>query len=223
MRAPCRCGEDGDEDEEKEEEREEEEPQIFPTHNNMTTRDHAPMVESCSLLFPLVVVVAIPAAALSQWQPRFKPNILQAFRRVFFRTLPRGYQRQLQAPRRLRVSHQVWGGTRENGFVSRTLNESKWNGEKRVIVVIVVIIIMSSSSVMFVGTAAVDGHITKRDVKVSVSNFKGCGEGGSFEVEQWTLAGVDHFMEEETSRAMFSAAVKWLMSKTREIAGESPS
>ena len=50
---------------------------------------------------------------------------------------------------------------------------------------------------------------------MSVSRFDGCGEGGNYEVEQWTLHGVDHFLEEDTSKAMFAAAVKWLMPKSR--------
>ena len=70
---------------------------------------------------------------------------------------------------------------------------------------------------MTTGGAPTSGSPTS-DVSVLVSTFEGCGEGGKFEVEQWTLAGVDHFMEEETSRAMFSAVVKWLMPKTRGIA-----
>lgn len=53
------------------------------------------------------------------------------------------------------------------------------------------------------------------DVDVSVTTFTGCGEDRTMEVEQWTLDGVDHFLEEPTSRAMFSAAVRWLMGKTR--------
>jgi hypothetical protein len=29
-------------------------------------------------------------------------------------------------------------------------------------------------------------------------------------VERWTLRGVDHFWEEETGRAMFAEATRWL-------------
>lgn len=67
---------------------------------------------------------------------------------------------------------------------------------------------------------AADGSPTG-DVAVSVSTFGNCGAGGKFEVEQWTLAGVDHFLEEPTSRSMFSAAVQWLLSKTRPAANKS--
>jgi hypothetical protein len=50
---------------------------------------------------------------------------------------------------------------------------------------------------------------------VSVTKFEGCGADGAYVVEQWTLAGVDHFMQEKTSRGMFKAVVQWLTSKRR--------
>ena len=40
-------------------------------------------------------------------------------------------------------------------------------------------------------------------------------------MEQWTLPGVDHFMETPTSYAVFDAALEWLMSKNRRN-GQSP-
>jgi len=55
----------------------------------------------------------------------------------------------------------------------------------------------------------------RRDVDVSVTKFEGCGADGAYVVEQWTLAGVDHFMQEKTSRGMFKAVVQWLTSKRR--------
>lgn len=46
-------------------------------------------------------------------------------------------------------------------------------------------------------------------VAVDVRRRRGCGAGGGA-VERWTLRGVDHFWEEETGRAMFAEATKWL-------------
>ena len=46
-------------------------------------------------------------------------------------------------------------------------------------------------------------------VAVDVRRRQGCGAGGGA-VERWTLRGVDHFWEEETGRAMFAEATKWL-------------
>jgi poly(3-hydroxybutyrate) depolymerase len=46
-------------------------------------------------------------------------------------------------------------------------------------------------------------------VAVDVRRRNGCGAGGGT-VERWTLRGVDHFWEEETGRAMFEQATKWL-------------
>jgi poly(3-hydroxybutyrate) depolymerase len=48
-------------------------------------------------------------------------------------------------------------------------------------------------------------------VAVDVRRRNGCGAGGGT-VERWTLRGVDHFWEEETGRAMFEQATKWLFS-----------
>ena len=36
---------------------------------------------------------------------------------------------------------------------------------------------------------------------------RGCGADGARAVERWTVVGADHFWEEETSSAMFAAAV----------------
>lgn len=48
-------------------------------------------------------------------------------------------------------------------------------------------------------------------VAVDARRRTGCGAGGGT-VERWTLRGVDHFWEEETGRAMFEQATKWLFS-----------
>ena len=77
------------------------------------------------------------------------------------------------------------------------------------------------SAFVFEALPSVRHARTHRDVDVNVTKFRGCGKGGTFEVESWTLSGVDHFMEEPTSRAMFAAAVRWLMPKTRAGAEES--
>ena len=53
----------------------------------------------------------------------------------------------------------------------------------------------------------------QREVDAKVVTFGGCANG--VEVEQWTLPGVDHFMENSTSYAMFDAALEWLASKNK--------
>ena len=57
-----------------------------------------------------------------------------------------------------------------------------------------------------------DGSAQK-EVDAKVATFGDCT--GNVEVEQWTLPGVDHFMETPTSYAVFDAALEWLMSKNR--------
>ena len=59
----------------------------------------------------------------------------------------------------------------------------------------------------------------QREVDAKVATFGDCT--GNVEVEQWTLPGVDHFMETPTSYAVFDAALEWLMSKNRRN-GQSP-
>jgi poly(3-hydroxybutyrate) depolymerase len=63
-----------------------------------------------------------------------------------------------------------------------------------------------------------DGSAQK-EVDAKVATFGECT--GNVEVEQWTLPGVDHFMETPTSYAVFDAALEWLMSKNRRN-GQSP-
>ena len=53
---------------------------------------------------------------------------------------------------------------------------------------------------------------------VEATTRRGCGADGAREVERWTVVGADHFWETPTSRAMFAAAVDWLMPKTRNEA-----
>ena len=62
-------------------------------------------------------------------------------------------------------------------------------------------------------TLPVGDGSAQREVDAKVVTFGGCANG--VEVEQWTLPGVDHFMENPTSYAMFDAALEWLESKNR--------
>ena len=48
---------------------------------------------------------------------------------------------------------------------------------------------------------------------VAAETRRGCGGGA--EVERWTLGGVDHFMEERVSRALFASVARWLASQTK--------
>ena len=57
-------------------------------------------------------------------------------------------------------------------------------------------------------TLPVDGGNAQPDVDVRKRKFQKCAE--NVKVEQWTLKGVDHFLERPTSEAMFKDAVAWL-------------
>lgn len=59
----------------------------------------------------------------------------------------------------------------------------------------------------------VGGAGGNRSVDVAAETRRGCGGGA--EVERWTLGGVDHFMEERVSRALFASVARWLASKTK--------